>query len=48
MEAAQWTLSSLAVDNELDLISRFFKRCKENIFGGYVITFDCWGIPVSM
>lgn len=34
MGAAQWTLSSLAVDNELDLISSFFKRCKESILGG--------------
>lgn len=47
MEIAQWTFSSLAVGNELGLLLRCFKRCKENILGVCVITFDSWGILVS-
>lgn len=47
MEAAQWTLSSLAMGDELGILLICFKGCKENIFSGDVITFDYWRIPVS-
>lgn len=48
IEEAQWALSSVPVDDELDLLLMCFKRCKENTYFGGGITFDCWGIPVSL